>query len=256
MAYENSKLANINLTRKYTFVSYPKSGRTWLKTIMAFNYHCYKNKVPTNELTGRMIYDIGRRYDAYFTHLNTNAMGSIGEIAEYIDKFYDNNKTIIFLSRNPLDTICSYYYELNYRHSIDVYGHISLDKTIKSRFEKLIQFNLFWNKTIKLKGGLHIRYEGIDRETIIKLFAFIRRPITGKKSTQLMRLSSFHRMKDKEKRGQFDDHCSFKPPNKKNEDTYKVRRGVIGGYFDILNDDQISYCNKIMEKYNYEQNIS
>ncbi len=224
---------------KFKFISYPKSGRTWIKTILAYNAY--------DDITGDKVYYAGKMHKISFTHAGANDMEPLPEITN--DVIHSERNTIL-LTRNPLDTIASYYHELNYRHDKEVYGQISLDKVIQVRFEMLLEYNHRWAEIVKKSGGLHLKYEEINIESIMKLFKFIGHPISKKRAKSLIDKASFEKIKKMEKAGKLNDHSSFNPTDPKNNDTYKARCGKVGGYKETLAQYQIDICNHIMRVFN------
>jgi hypothetical protein len=64
--------------------------------------------------------------------------------------------------------------------------------------------------------------------------------------------STFERMQEKEKAGEYASVYGkiLSPADPEQPDSFKVRKGVVGGYVDELSDDDIAYCDQIVERLN------
>ena len=58
-------------------------------------------------------------------------------------------------------------------------------------------------------------------------------------------------MKSKESSGQYDERYGhrLRTADTTDSDSFKVRRGLVGGYKDYLTEEEILYCEKLMESY-------
>ena len=169
--------------------------------------------------------------------------------------------------RDPRDIFISYYFQLTKRNdpAKQVYSKIGFppidwesipigDLLVHQYFGIywIIQYiNLWYDALDSFKKSYLIQYEKIKNdphEEFSRLLDFILEekinPLALEKAIQE---TSFKKMKENErKKLHFEYELSADTPN--DDDSFKVRRGKIGGYKDYLNIDEIQYMNKMMEK--------
>ena len=193
-----------------TCVSYPKSGRTWLRV---------------------MLLDLG--INIRFTHLDTGADdNSWGRRLSDLDFPHTEDDKIIFLHRDPRDTVTSFFYEMtrrqrpNLRRTLKYWVQKRLppkdlsDFVRSERFgiEKVIMFNLRCAENL---NGLFIAYEAMrEREA-----------------------SGYYRK------------SYLRPRDRADANSYKVRRGKVGGWRDEMSEDAQEYSNSMLTRYRYFERI-
>lgn len=217
------------------FISYPKSGRTWLRIIL---------------------HDLKLYPD--FTHAGATYY-ILDDSCETIDnnlQDFKNNK-IVFISRDPRDTVISYYFDMKHRFNVfdGTLEEFIYDK--KYGIHATCLFNSSWLiNAHSFDGFFHLRYEDMKHDTlktIDKLFNFIGIRKNTRKINQILKNNEFSNMQKKEKEGylakKFPDR--FSNHAKENPKSLKVRKGKVGGYKDYLDEKTINYCNKVMASYGY-----
>jgi hypothetical protein len=70
---------------------------------------------------------------------------------------------------------------------------------------------------------------------------------------------SFEKMRNLEKTQQFD--MKLKPANPEDEESYKTRKGKVGGFVEYLNEQEIAYINRLINEtlsdfYGYNINVN
>lgn len=229
------------LTSPYYFISYPKCGRTWVRVFLA-NYYSYK--------TGKNIqlvneYPLPYMPKIYFTH------GHYKQNNEAILKDIDKaiNKKIIFMQRDPKDVVVSLYFHYAKRFNTpykDTISEFIRDKHVG--IEKVILYNQLWKMALqdKFEHFIILKYEDLAKdptEEFDKLLFFIGENSNPEALKCAVEQSSFKKMQHKE-RYQLFQHPSLQPTNPNDINSYKVRRGVIGGYKDYLSVEDINYLER------------
>ncbi len=220
---------------EYILVSFPKSGRTWISLILK---------------------ELG--IDIPVTHDGTGHVRKIHFNRLIKDKTaYGGNKVILLL-REPKDTVVSGYFHSTRRKQV---FNGSIDKFIRSPkhgVEKIVRFNTNWLKNKDIPKDFHlIIYENMQKDIyfeIKKLLKFLNiEDISDKKIKDVIAFTSFDNMQKLEKEGYFKDTFGegLTPKNINDIESYKTRKGKVGGYVDYLTLEQIEYCNTIIKKYNY-----
>jgi hypothetical protein len=223
-------------------ICYPNSGSNWLRMM-------------TNHL--------GLPLFLNNSHQGSNSKIKIDDIILYNNKFKDRfkNKKIIFMHRDPRDVVVSNYFQWKYRQERN--ENLILTNFIKEEetgIEKIIRFNLYW-KEFKC-DKISISYEDLKSDTklqLIKIFDFVMTHYDIDKLQESIELYSFEKMHQREKNKNIADNSVLLDKVKKIynitntdiPDSFKVRRGIVGGYVDYMNNGDIEYCDEMLSKHNY-----
>jgi hypothetical protein len=237
-------------------VSYPKCGRTWLRSILGHYLTGQDNPniLETFELT-RALPDspaIEFTHDGFPNWIDRN------EISH--DKRMYRNKKIVFLARDPRDVMVSSYFHYTKRNGKQLAYDPDFDGSISEFLHhhiggiaSLVDFYNIWaaNRTYVREFHL-LRYEEMHSDTIKTLqdlFSFLGLPNHGEQRLQLaIENSSFDRMRKKEKQSYYAGRY-MEPPKDGDPEGFKVRRGKISGYKDYLSAEDINYLNDYLEKH-------
>ena len=174
----------------------------------------------------------------------------------------------LFLFRDPRDTVVSAYFQKSKRKKDNSdCGEIS-DFIRDPRFgiEKIILFNLSWlehEDLAALKTYKSISYEALRQDPVSGLTAIYtyfkgHGPRKKRLIEDVVEEASFARMQAKERSGELAERYGsiLRPGNFNDPESYKVRRGKVGGYADYLKDDDIAYCEQIMLRHQYSLRLS
>jgi hypothetical protein len=230
------KLFGLKPAEKIILVSFPKSGRTWLRVMLdAAGVHIDY----THDLSGHL----GQRHFTEMEH----------------DKSGYKDRRVVLLVRDPRDVVVSGYFQATKR--IGVYsGSISdFIRDPKHGIEKIIIFNSDWLASTGVPKDFHlIKYEDMHtrlREVLTGVihFADPKRPLPD--LDQIMELGRFENMQEMEKGGELAKKYGriLKPGDPTDVESFKCRKGKVGGYDEYLSEEDVSYCDAMMEKYNYMQ---
>lgn len=253
------------IARNYRLISFPKSGRTWVRLFL--NYY-YFNKYPFS-VTERTSIEYYRsiplvRYAHYgYTAKNTTALRK--EIEKTIrSKLYKYE--ILFLIRDPRDVFVSYYYQLTKRvdNAKKLDPSINWD-TIKMEelvyhdlygIKRIIEFMNFWFAELKKfkKSFYVIQYENLKQSPhneFQKLLEYIdKNPINQQALDKAIKDTSFKKMKEAEEKQLHE----VKQLNGSSEDpnTMKVRKGEVGDFVNHFNQKELTYMKNAMNELNPE----
>ncbi len=229
-------------------VSFPKAGRTWLRVLLG-KYFCQKYGVSDNLMLE--IYQLTKKAGLptmLFTHDKSSLMEAIPYSHLSFNRKKYQGKKVVFLVRDIRDVLVSNYFQATQRNKI-YQGTISqFIRDEKWGAKKVIAFYNLWhrNKNIPL-DFLVVRYEDIHQDPFSQLkkiltFCGIRGIDKGiiKKSVLF---ASFDKMRKKEKEGSFNESI-LKPGKANSEESFKTRKGKVGGYKDYLSDSDIVYIQK------------
>jgi hypothetical protein len=237
----------------YYVISFPKCGRTWLNFFLG---EYFAEKYDTNktlDFSGiiKPHYAVPR---ISFTH-GPARPESIDQLKEFQAEMKDNN--IIFLTRDPRDVVVSYYHQLNERRPY--FGPDSFADVQAMSMSDFIRHDLYgveWIVTYmntwyavrnQFADFLLLRYEDMHQkpdEAFQSVLRFIGEDVDGSILSKAIERSSFTNMRKVEKSGEVDD-ARLQPADTDNPDSYKVRKGKVGGYKEELSNDDIEYVDSV-----------
>ena len=130
--------------------------------------------------------------------------------------------------------------------------------------EKILRFNLAWfSYCLDQESACSIRvlsYEALRRNPergLSQLCSFLvpERKVGERKIQKVIAQTSFERMQAKEKAGAFAKQYSkaLTPGDSGNVESFKVRRGKVGGFADYFTGDDLSFADQLMARYDYNQ---
>jgi hypothetical protein len=197
-----------------------------------------------------------------FTHLDTGANNSAwGKPAKKIAVPCIDADKIIFLHRDPRDTVVSYFHEATIRQKPNLRRAIKFwfqgrnaPKDIgqfvrSSRFgiEKVIRFNLLCAEHLK---ALPITYEDLRKNTVEGLSAIVHYvdcPVTEDRIREAVENNYFARMREREAENKY-KYPELQARDPRNPNSFKVRRGKVGGWRDELNKETQEFVNGMLEQ--------
>jgi hypothetical protein len=173
------------------------------------------------------------------------------------------NKRVIFLARDPRDVIVSSYFEMKKRG--ELFGENPYEKhkpvfegdlsefieQSRGGFDTILRYYNIWaaNRDIP-EGFLLMRYEDLKRDPageLRRVLDFLGlQSIDDVAIQEAVSFASFENMRKMEKDGNFQSGV-LKPAERSDEDSYKTRKGRVGGYTDYLTDDEIRRLNEKMQ---------
>ena len=224
-----------------TFVSYPCSGRTWIHVML-------------DEL------GVTLRY----THDHTSPRAA--KLKPFERKNHckpDSYRTrpVVFLLRDPRDTVVSAYFHATLRRS-SYSGDISdFIRHPLHGIRKIICFHLAWiTSGPRLPAFMAITYEELSADpfsVIRKIEDFLHVKLSDKDIRKVICNNTFEKMQRREiadeYREQYGSTLSGHDPNKR--ESFKIRRGKVGGFVDYLSPADIDYCNTMLNTYKYFETL-
>ena len=251
------------LKRKYTYqtrhrrsqaliVSYPKSGRTWLRMLLC-RYLSVKygvdNKLDLFKITNK----IKTVKTTEFQHEQANHRLKLLPEDIAFDHHRYADKEVVFLHRDARDTAVSMYFQLKHRETVekDTYFQGSLSELYRNRMyglEKVLAFNKMWlESSSKTAAYMAVSYEQMKSDTeqiLISILEFIgEEKVDLELIKETVEFSKFENMKKLE--GSKDlNHTSMKAVDPSDTDHSKMRRGKVGGFKDYLSEEDLAYTQE------------
>lgn len=150
---------------------------------------------------------------------------------------------VVFLVRDPRDVVVSMYFQRTERERVEV-GTMAdfLDAHVGSLDTILEYYNIWAANRQQPRDFLLIRYEDLQGDATIelrRLLDFIGlRDVSDTNIAEAVEFSSFNNMRKMEMGGDFSSG-RLRPGDRNKTESFKTRKGVVGGYVDYLEDAQI-----------------
>lgn len=245
----------------YAFVSFPKNGRTWIRLFLNY-YFFFKYPLSVTrrnaERYKKTPYKIPEIYYTHGGHDGLNSRKEKTTISKEIKKHADED--IVFLIRDPRDTVISYYHQLSNREMLSDKDtvNISLEEFLVHPLygiERVIEFNNTWYGSRDSFKSFNLfsyeKFKSDKRNELLRLLGCFEEAgyFNEQAFEEAFKASSFEVMKNNEQASLHDEYV-LSPSKKGGEEGFKVRKGSSGGFRNVLTSEQISYCNEKLKKLN------
>jgi len=242
---------------EFAIVSFPKCGRTWLRLMIG---RSIQKEFKLSGADPLELYTLSRLHPEVPVITITHDERPFWKKPEQlcVSKEEYRHKKVILLVRDPRDVIVSSYFEKKnrvhtYSNRQPYSGRLSefLEEKVGGFDTILRYYNIWAQNQLVPKGFMLVRYEDLQRkpeEELGRVLAFLGlRRIGHDVIAEAVRYSSFENMRKMEK-GDVFQSFRLRPGDVCNEESYKTRRGKVGGFSDYLTQDEIEYLNRKMEK--------
>jgi len=247
----------------WVLISWAKSGRTWFR-VMLSRFYQLKYKLPIDRL---LEFDNLYRMNpatpkVFFSHNNY--------IRDYLKDWdtlaHFQGKKIVLLVRDPRDVAVSQFFQWKYRmrphkKHLNNYPEHGSDTSIWAfvsnsdcGIPRIIDFFNGWARALPDLGDhlLIIRYEDMRQDPVAvmtKVFAFTGTPGTAEQIDKAVEFAAYENMKKLEEKRLFKGSgVRVRAGDKNNPDSFKVRRGKVGGYHDYFEVDQIAEIDRMISQ--------
>ncbi len=231
-------------------VSFPKCGRTWLRAMLgrAFQLHFgLPDGVDLTELAHLAELD-PRVPLVLVTHDDDAQFKAPGEVE--VDKSRYRRRRVVLLVRDPRDVIVSLYHQMHGRRGrYDGTLAEFVDEPVGG-FASLLAFYDAWAAARGVPADLLVvRYEDLHarpEDELARVLSFL--GVTGVAPatvTAAVEHGSFANMRRLEESGAAASD-RLRPGRPGDVDTYKTRRGTVGGFRDELEPEQIARLDGLM----------
>jgi len=251
--YEKLRRADV------VFVSFGKSGRTWLR-VMVSQLFCIKYGLPENALLSfdnfhslnRAVPRIFFTHDNYIKDFTGDPTGK--------RPFYD--KPVVLLARDPRDVAVSQFFQWKFRlkpekvainnyppRDVDISPYDFVMGDSGGGMAAVIDYLNLWARESPQVEQFHmLRYEDLrarPEEQLRRLLDFMGVDADSEQVHSAVEHASYDNMKKMESGQQWRFAGGrMKPRDKDNPDSYKVRRAKVGGYRDYFSDEEIAAIDR------------
>ena len=217
-------------------VSFPKSGRTFVRAMLA---RLYQRRFGIDE-RGLLEFPMVRRAPAeaprvLFTHAG-DAMRRPDEI--HLDESDFARAKLVLIARHPADIAVSRYFHLKYRSRDPARRELTeqpLESFVWTERGGIPSIVAFLNRFAAMPGVTVIRYADFVNEPEValqRLAKAIGLEVTREDIADAVQFASLPNLKAREKEGYFTS-ARLRPARRGDEKSGKVRSGSVGGYRDL-----------------------
>lgn len=235
-------------------ISYPKAGRTWLRILLG-SALCSEYGLDRSALLDTAALSEAAGLPRTDLHHDGSELGARLDYAALpADKGEYRGADVIFLARDPRDALVSAYFEATRRsflftgEPVDFDGSLS-DFVRSRRFgaAKVAAFYESWSRSRRVpRRFLLLRYEELHvapREALARVLRFLGARVSAVVIDRAVEHASFRHMRRLERADAFADP-RLRPGDPDDPESYKTRRGVVGGYADYLSPADIAYVEE------------
>jgi len=236
---------------------YPKSGVTWLRVMITNVYRSRYGEMKPG-IVGRSAFHAGQQaIPNLFVCLDNFGVARPDLEARLADK------KVILLLRDPRDVAISHYFSFAKRASKIERTAYNVPDTVEAEgpyefvinsvygMPRIIDFMNYWFDAIgRHPSALIVRYEDLRRDTpaaFTPAMKLLLPDVSPEEIQNAVASADFSRMKQMEAEGSFGLDI-LKPGIKTDSDSFKVRRGEVGGYADYLSSEQKAAVDRIVKE--------
>lgn len=232
-------------------LSYPKCGRTWFRTMFGSTACAQFGLEVDNPMELQHFWKLSTDIpNIGFTHDDYPNLKFGHEVET--DKERYRRKKVLLLTRDPRDVLVSYYFDAKNRMKVidcDISTYLHQEK---GSIDAIVAFYNAWAQARSVPSDfLWITYEDMHRDParILKdAVAFFGLPDPDEDLVRnVVEKASFRNMRKAELQDSF-HHERLRPADPNNPESFKVRRGKVGGYVDYLSDEDIAYVDDYIDR--------
>lgn len=247
----------------WVLMSWGKSGRTWFRVMLSRFYQLHFG-LPTNHM---LEFDNYHRLDAraprvLFTH--NNYMRDYLRQWESLEHF--RGKRVVLLVRDPRDVAVSQYFQWRYRMlprkkelnfypphgaEVDIFDFVC---NPDCGIPRIVDYFNGWARAMPMMGDnlLVIRYEDMRLDpagTLQRVVTFAGTAGTAEEIEAAKEYAAYENMKKREAEndGMRASGQRVRPGDDSNPESFKVRRGKVGGYRDYFTPDQLERVDAMVK---------
>lgn len=242
-----------------SLLSFPKCGRTWLKAMLKAYF---ERAFGVADLP----FDGHEQWHKKHDHIPRIAVEhdddphfkAPDELHRSRARF--EKRRVIFLVRDPRDVMVSLYYEMTKRTKFYEDWGFDTERVRKDtdnvstfirgsvgRLASLLAYWCIWNDQQGVVRDFTMsRYEDLHENAeaeLSRLLTFMEVPVDSEGVKAAVEECRFESMRKREARGGFDSK-TLQPANPDDSDSFKVRRGVVGGYTEEMSAEDVAWIDE------------
>jgi hypothetical protein len=241
------RIAFVNESADFFLLSFPKCGRTWLRLMVG------RALALRLDLENLDLMELERMHKVSpavprisVTHDDDPQWKTAGQLLRAKTEY--RGKRVVLLVRDPRDVVVSNYFQKTRRRK-DYRGDLSsFLHQEKGSVDTCIQFFNIWaeNRHVPSEFAL-VRYEDMHADPHAELKRVVRLlgidEIGEGIVEQAVEYARFDNMRRMETEGSFRS-SRLRPRDMEDAESFKTRRGKVGGFVDYLSDEDVRYLNQ------------
>lgn len=236
-------------------ISYPKSGRTWLRAMIG-HVLCSRTGLPLGELLNTRRLTAAAGLETLKWHHGGAALKS--PCPRHDQLVFDprfTGKSVVFVIRDPRDTLVSSYFEVTKRTASATDGSGPIAAFVRSPDRgilKWIAFHNLWHANLANLASFHlVRYEALHADPLAALRGVLSAigldDVTDEELARAVEFARFENLKRLESGGLV-RAAALRPTDASDPDSYKVRKGRVGGYRESLAAEDIAFIDDTLRR--------
>ncbi len=236
---------------KVAIVSFPKSGRTWLRLLIG-RALCQRHGLPESQILDTFaLTRAAGILPAVFSHDGTS--NTEGRHLQRLDrgKRAFRGKRVLLLCRDPRDTVISCFFEATRRKRVYDGTLSGFLRDPHYGIEKIVRFYELWNAARSVpEEMLIVSYEELHadpakvlRETLGFLGAT---DLPGSIVSEAIEYGRFDNMRRLEQAGGLGEGSRLRPADASDASSFKTRKGEVGGFAKTLSEADLAFANRVL----------
>jgi hypothetical protein len=232
-------------------VSFPKSGRTWLRFMINATCARHFGVQISNYLDMRAtVVACPGMPKIHVMHDDEPQWKTPRQLLTSKREF--GERKVLFLVRDPRDVVVSQYFHLTKRIRLDVGDLSTFLRSRKGSLETIVRYYNLWAERRDVpKEFLLVRYEDLHasaRGEMRRILAFLGLSnVSDAALEEGIAFSTFDNMRDLEARDAM-GAAILRPGDPMDPESFKVRKGVVGGYSAYLSGRDIAYADELIAR--------
>ena len=228
------------------FLSYPKAGRTWLRLLVG---RALMDELALADLDPLELWELSRHSDRVprmrVTHDDDPQLKRPDEVER--DKRRYAGKSVVFLVRNPRDVVISYYFQASKRRDRFAGTPSEFLRHPVGSLDTILTYYNVWAESRSVPSRFClVRYEDLHADTMGQLervLTVLGRSPRCEVLERAVEYARFDNMRALEKKNAFRS-TRLRPADEADPESFKTRKGKVGGYREYLTADDIAWMNE------------
>ena len=228
-------------------LSYPKTGRTWLRALVGKALVDHYGLPPQRLLETGALTEMAGLPRADFYHDGSAMIDALDWRELDATKASYRGKRVLLLGRDVRDTLVSAYFQATRR--VDMFDGPIAAFVRDERYgvEKVLAFYRQWETARRVPDAFAFqRYEAMHEDPAGSLrttLGFLgARDVPDRVIAEAVDFSRFENLRRAEAEDRFGSHM-LRTPSNADPESFKVRKGKVGGFREYLSNDDVAYID-------------
>ena len=239
------------------FASHAKSGRTWLRVLISHVWHLTRGMPEKALLDFDNFHTLDQAIPKVFFTSDLNEPTPIRKRLPAIVA----GKKLLLMVRDPRDVAVSYFFHHAKRSNERVHARLGMPKDLSAvelsafvmaegyGLPKVVDFMNRWERLARDRAdAMLVRYEDLRADTapeLDRVMRFLGEAAPPEAIRSAVEFASFEALKEKERQRFFESE-RIQARDTDDPDSFKVRRGKVGGYRDYFTADEIAPLDHVV----------